>query len=266
MLRRRALFAALALAAPSALAEESALAPDMARIAARRELIIATAVDLPPYVTTATDGTLAGEDVALGRALAAALGVAASFVQGERAEAILALLGRGAADLAIARLSVTLDRARYVRFSRPYRVLRHALLINRQRLALAATEPLAALNAPEAGIGVVAAGGFGEAARHVFPRATLQNFPRWQPDIVDAVRRGDVLAGYGDERQVEAALAATPDAPLQLRRLVLEDKQDAVAIALPWSSLQLLAWVDLFLEGQAQAHATSVDDARNNKK
>jgi hypothetical protein len=252
MLTRRALLAAAALAAPRALAEDGPLAPDVARISERRRLIIATAVDLPPYVSTAADGTLAGEDVTLGHALAAALGVGAGFVQAEAAEAILALLGRGAADLAIARLSVTLDRARFVRFSRPYRVLRHALLINRQRVAANAADPLAALDAREATVAVAADGGYGEAARRLLPMATLRSFQRWQPDAVDAVRRGAAFAAYGDERQVEAALAGAPDAPLQLRRLVLENTRDAIAIALPWSSLQLLAWVDLFLESQAQ--------------
>jgi len=269
MLTRRLVLAALALAPCPALADESVLAPDMARITARRQgLIIATAVDLPPYVATAADGTLAGEDITLGRALAEALGVPHSFVQADTPDDILGLVARGGADLAIARLSITLDRARTVRFSRPYLMLRHALLLNRYRLAQAAPgfDPPTALNTPEAVVGVVTASGYADAARRLLPKATLRNFPRWQPDIVDAVRQGDVLAGYGDERQVEASLAATPEAPLQLRRLVLDGTGDAVAIALPWSSLQLLAWVDLFLERRLAAEdGRNAGDQYNNK-
>ncbi|HUH84197.1 MAG TPA: transporter substrate-binding domain-containing protein [Stellaceae bacterium] len=261
MLTRRLLLAALALAPRVARGEGSALAPDMARIMARRQgLIIATAVDLPPYVVTAADGTLAGEDIALGRALAEALGVPYDFVQAETPDEILSLMSRGGADLAMARLSITLARAKTVRFSRPYLVLRHALLLNRHHLARAAPgiDPPAALNARDATVAVVADSGYADAARRLLPLATLRNFPRWQPDVVDAVRQGEVLAGYGDERQVEAALTATPDAPLQLRRFVLEGTRDAVAIALPWSSLQLLAWVDLFLESRP-----ATDDGRD---
>jgi polar amino acid transport system substrate-binding protein len=261
MLTRRLLLAALALAPRAALADGGRLAPEMERIAARRQgLIIATAVDLPPYVVTTADGTLAGEDVTLGRELAEALGVAHSFVQTETPDEIIDLVTRGGADLAIARLSITLDRARNVRFSRPYLVLRHALLLNRQHVAQATPgmDLPAALNAPEATVAVVADSGYAEAARRLLPRATLHNFPRWRPDVVDAVRQGEAIAGYGDERQVEGALTATPDAPLQLRRFVLDGTRDAIAIALPWSSLQLLAWVDLFLESRAAS-----DDSRD---
>lgn len=270
MLTRRLLLAALVLAPrAAALADEGTLAPDMARIRARRQgLIIATAVDLPPYVVTAADGTLAGEDVTLGRKLAEALGVAHNFVQAETPEQILDLVARGGADLAVARLSITLDRARTVRFSRPYLVLRHALLLNRQRLAQTApgADPLAALNLREATVAVVAESGYADAVRRLLPRATVRNFPRWQPDVVDAVRQGEVLAGYGDERQVETALAATPDAPLQLRRFLLDGTRDAIAIALPWSSLQLLAWVDLFLDSRTPPDDTQGASGMRNDK
>ncbi len=268
MLTRRLLLAALALAPRAALADEGRLAPDMERIASRRQgLIIATAVDLPPYVVTTADGTLAGEDISLGRTLAEALGVAHNFVQADTPDEVVDLVTRGGADLAIARLSITLDRARSVRFSRPYLVLRHALLLNRQHLAQApAMDPPAALNAREATVAIVADSGYADAARRLLPRATLHNFPRWQPDVVDAVRQGEALAGYGDERQVEAALTATPDAPLQLRRFVLDGTRDAIAIALPWSSLQLLAWVDLFLESRtAPDDSRDASDKRNDK-
>jgi len=269
MLTRRLLLAALALGPPPALADPSTLAPDMARITARQQgLIIATAVDLPPYVATAADGTLAGEDITLGGALAEALGVAHNFVQADTPDDILGVVARGGADLAIARLSITLDRARTVRFSRPYLVLRHALLLNRHRLAQAAPglDPPAALNTRAAVVAVVTESGYADAARRLLPKATLRNFTRWQPDIVDAVRQGEVFAGYGDERQVEAALAATPEAPLQLRRFVLDGTRDAVAVALPWSSLQLLAWIDLFLENRlALEEGWKARDQHNDK-
>jgi hypothetical protein len=48
---------------------------------------------------------------------------------------------------------------------------------------------------------------------------------------------------------VKRALAARPDAPLQLRAVVLPETRDPIAVALPWDSGQLLAWVDLYLDG-----------------
>jgi polar amino acid transport system substrate-binding protein len=269
MLSRRAiLVSALALVARRAAAEgrPPSLSPDMERIVARGRLIVATAgFDLPPYVLSGADGGLAGDDIELARGLAAALGVEVAFERAANAEAILDLVVRGEADLAVAGLSVTLDRARRVRFSQPYLVLRQALLLNRSRLAPLAQgrDPVEAVNAPEATVAIVADGAYAQYARRALPRAQLVAYPRWQPDIVDAVMRGDVLAGYGDERDVESALKVRPDAPLRLRSLVLGDERDAIAVALPWSSPQLLSWVDLYL-GTVVAPRVRVQDGQPN--
>jgi polar amino acid transport system substrate-binding protein len=251
--RRAILVSALVLTARAAAAEgrQSPLAPDMERIAARGRLIVATAgYDLPPFVSSGADGALAGDDVALAKAMAGALGVEVAFDRAADAEAILDLVARGEADLAVGGLSVTLDRARRVRFSRPYLVLGQALLVNRPRVASLAQgrDPVDAVKAPEAMVAVVDRCAYAQYARNTLPRAHLVTYPRWQPDIVDAVLRGDVLAGYSDERDVDSALKSRPDAPLQLRKLVLDDAQDAIAVALPWNSLQLLSWVDLYIE------------------
>jgi polar amino acid transport system substrate-binding protein len=255
MLSRRAiLVSAILLTARSvAVAEgrQPSLSPDIERIVARGRLIVATVgFDLPPFVWSGADGALVGDDIELAKRLAAALGVDAAFERAADVEAIFDRLGRGEADLAVGRLSVTLDRARRVRFSRPYLAIRQALLLNRPRLASLARgrDPVEAINAPEATVAIVAGGAYAQYARQTLPRARLVAYPRWQPDIVEAVLRGDVLAGYGDEHDVESALKARPDAPLQLRSLVLGDERDAIAVALPWSSLQLLSWVDLYLE------------------
>jgi ABC-type amino acid transport substrate-binding protein len=260
MLTRRALIAsALALTARTGAAGEQrpALAPDMERIVSRGRLIVATAAaDLPPFVSVGAGGELAGDDIELAKGMAAELGVAAAFERAVDTEAILDLLARGTADLAIARLSVTLDRARRVRFSRPYLVLRQALLMSRPQLAQMSQgrDPIAVVNAPEATVAVVAGSAYGQYARRTLPRARLVAYPRWQPDVVDAVLHGDVLAGFGDERDAESALKARTNAPLQLRSLILGDERDAIAVAVPWGSLQLLSWVDLYLDAAVAPH------------
>jgi polar amino acid transport system substrate-binding protein len=267
MLSRRALlgFALACAARPADAAERPApLAPEIERIVARGRLIVATAgFDLPPFVTAGNDGAPTGDDIELARGMAAALGVAIAFAPAASTADLLDLLARGAADLAVAGLSVTLDRARRVRFSRPYLVLRQALLLNRPRLAplLHGRGPLAVLNEPEATIAVVQESAYAEYATRTLPRAHLVAYPRWLPDMVEAVLRGEVLAGYGDERAVAAALASRSDGPLQLRSLILGDERDAIAVALPWASLQLAAWVDLYLETVATPRPRDAEPA-----
>jgi polar amino acid transport system substrate-binding protein len=271
MLSRRAiLVSALALVTRDLTAAERrpSLSPDIDRILARGRLIVVTVgFDLPPFVVSGADGMIAGEDIELAKGLAAALGVDVAFERVADVGAIFDRLERGEADLAVGGLSVTLDRARRVRFSRPYLVLRQALLLNRPRLALLARgrDPVEAVNSPEATVAVVAGGAYAQYARRTLPRAQLVAYPRWEPDIVEAVLQGDVLAGYGEERDVERALKARPEAPLQLRSLVLGDARDAIAVALPWSSLQLLSWVDLYVETVAVPRGPDTLSAREGK-
>jgi polar amino acid transport system substrate-binding protein len=258
MLHRRTLFAAAAaLAAGAARAQEPGQrrAPDMQRLFDRGRLVVAIAgFAVPPFVTIAADGALGGHDIDLAQDMAQAIGLplaldrdAASF------DAVIDKVARGAADLGISRLSATLARATLVRFSKPYLVLRHALLVSRPRFArlLPDGEPLAALRSGDAPLAIVPGTAAADYARRLVAPARLREYRRWDPDAVDAVRGGEVVAAVGDEVEVKRALAARPDAPLQLRAVVLPETRDAIAAALPWDSVQLLAWVDLYLDGAA---------------
>jgi polar amino acid transport system substrate-binding protein len=261
MLRRRSLFAyAAALAAgagmPGAAAQERAApqrAPDMQRIFERGRLVVAIAgFAAPPFVTIGADGALGGHDIALARGMAGALGLPVAFDRDARSfDDIVGKVAQGAADLGISRLSATLARAVLVRFSRPYLVLHHALLVSRPRFARLAPDgnPVAALEAGDAPLAIVPGTAAAEYARRAVAPARLREYRRWDPEVVDAVRAGEVIAGCGDEVEAKRALTSRPDAPLQLRAVVLPDTRDPIAVAVPWDSMQLLAWIDLYLDG-----------------
>ncbi|HJT08986.1 MAG TPA: transporter substrate-binding domain-containing protein [Stellaceae bacterium] len=255
-MRRRAFIAAtVALTTLPAAAQQRAVprrAPDMQRIFDRGRLVAAVAgFAVPPFVTLGADGALGGHDIALAEGMARALGLPVAFERAASFDAIIDSVASGTADLGLGRLSATLARAELVRFSRPYLVLHHALLVSRPRFARLARdgEPMATLKAGDAPLAIVPGTAAAEYARRLVAATRLRDYPRWDPDVVDAVRNGDVLAGCGDEVEVKRALAARPDAPLQLRAVVLPETRDPIAVALPWDSGQLLAWVDLYLDG-----------------
>ncbi len=262
MLRRRTLFG-LGLAglggvprlARAAAAPEPALAPDIARIRARGRLVVAVAgFAAPPFVTVGADGAPAGTDIDIATDMAKTFGVDLAFDHRARTvDEIIDIIAARDADLAIARLSETLDRALRVRFSRPYLVLRQALLLNRLRFAQTARgrDPLLVVQESDAPTAVIAGSAYVEYAKRLLPRARLREFGDWTA-MIAAVQRGDVVAAYGDELDVKHALLTDPAAPLQLRSAILADTRDPIGIALPWDSLSLLAWVDLYLENAAK--------------
>jgi polar amino acid transport system substrate-binding protein len=262
MLGRRTLFG-LGLAAlggvpqfaRAAAAPVPALAPDIARIRERGRLVVAVAgFAIPPFVTIGADGAPTGTDIDIATDMAKALGVGLAFDQRARTvDEMIDIVAARDADLAISRLSETLDRALRVRFSRPYLMLHQALLLNRLRFAQTAQgrDPIEVVQESGASIGVMAGSAYVEYAKRLLPRARLRDYANW-PSMIDAVRRGDVVAAYGDELEVKHALMADPAAPLQLRPAILADTRDAIGIALPWDSLLLLAWVDLYLETAAK--------------
>jgi ABC-type amino acid transport substrate-binding protein len=261
MLRRRTFFgyaAALAagVAAPASAqmrqSGSASRAPDMQRVFARGKLLVAIAgFAVPPFVTSGADGALSGYDVALAQGMAEAIGLPLAFDRdAARFDDVIDKVARGAVDLGIGRLGATLARATQVRFSRPYIVLHHALLVSRPLFSRLARdgEPVAALKSANAPLAIVPGTAAAAYARGLVPAARLREYRRFDPDIIDAVRDGAVLAGCGDEVEVKRALAARPDAPLQLRAVVLPETREPIAVALPWDSGQLLAWVDLYLD------------------
>jgi ABC-type amino acid transport substrate-binding protein len=254
MLSRRAIIGAtLALVGSRAWAAPSPapLAPDMRRIRERGRLIVALGAGaLPPFVTAAGEGAPHGFDVELAQGMAQALGVALDFDRSAQSgDDVIDRVASGAVDLGLSRLIVTLSRAERVRFSQPYLVLHRALLFNRPRLAqiAAGREPLDVLRNGDGPLAIVAGSGAGDAAHRLLPRAELKEFPRWDPELVAAVLDGSVLAGWGDEIEARRTLTQQPEAPLRLRATTLPTTSERVAVALPWESRQLLAWVDLYL-------------------
>jgi polar amino acid transport system substrate-binding protein len=238
-------------------AEDTAwMSPDMQRILTRGTLRIAMlGRDNPPFFVAVQSGSmedeqLVGLDVKIAQALAQELEVEVEFDRSATTfDEVVDLVYRGNADLAISKLSQTLKRARKVRFSEPYLTMRQGLLVNRLQLAKVANgrQPAVAIRELSKRIGVIQDSSYVNFTKEKFPNATAVEYPTWQAAI-EAVVKGDVLAAYRDELEVKKVARAQPDAALQLQTVALTDTRDAIAIAVPWQSLQLLAFVNQYLQ------------------
>lgn len=237
---------------PSALPLRSHLSPDFQRIQERGKLVVAMlGNDNSPFFMLNKAGELYGLDVKIARLLAEQLGVKLEFVRSAKTfDEVVDIVYDLGADLAISKLSRSLSRAKKVRFSRPYVTMRQGLLVNRLQLAQQAKgrNTIEMLKELDGKVGVIKGSSYVGFTKQKFPKATVVEFPSWDPDIINAVIRGDIVAAYRDELEVKKIVLSKPDAALKFQTIAFTDTQDSIAIALPWDSQHLLDFVNQFLE------------------
>jgi ABC-type amino acid transport substrate-binding protein len=228
-----------------------AIPPDIQRIMARGKLIVAIlSQENSPFFMTDSTQNLTGLDVKLAQSLAEQLGVKLEFNRTAKTfDTVVQTVYDLKADLAISKLSRTLRRAKSVRFSQPYLKMRQGLLVNRLQMTQqmngrTITEAIRDLHGK---IGVIHDSSYVGFTRIKFPQAEVVEFPSWS-DAIAAVIRGDVLATYRDELEVKKVVLSQPDTALTLQTIALTDTEDSIAIALPWDSQHLLAFVNQYLE------------------
>lgn len=225
------------------------LAPDIARIVARGELIVAMlGVDTPPFFFE-NAGVLSGLEVNIATDIANELKVKVRFDRSAKNfNQVIDIVARQQADLGISKLSRTLARAQVVRLSEPYLTLKHALVFNRVALArLAGDQPVSQVVRNFSGtIGVIADSSFADFALRNFPSAKIRPYSGW-PEVIKAVSNGEVMSAYRDEFEIKRILKSDPTFALTLRTVTLKDVEDTLGIAVGVADPTLLAFVNQFL-------------------
>jgi len=227
------------------------LSPDIQKIIDRGKLIVAmTEYDNSPFFVKNKRGELEGLDMKIAQGLAQSLGVEVQLNRSARTfNEVVKIVAQGEADLAISKLSQTLNRAKKISFSHPYVTLRHGFLLNRLQLTKAAKNQDTAefLRHFEGKIGVINGSSYEVFAKQKFPNATIVTYSSWE-DVIRGAIKGDILAAYRDELEVKKIVINQPNVALKFQTVALKDTQDPIAIALPWSSNHLLEFVNLYLK------------------
>ena len=234
---------------------------DISRIISSGELRVAiTAVDQPPFYFTDKDGELAGYDIDLAMKMADELGVRLVVTRDAPAfNDLVTLVSTGKADLAVSKLSRTLFRSRYIKFSTPYMTFKQGLLFNRLQLAKVASEGEVHkfVRGYRGTLGVIANSSYANYAKENFPDATIKEYPSWDA-AVQALTAGEVLSLYRDELEIKRVLATIPNSSLLFKPVYFTDLTDPIAVAVRTENSQLLYWVNIFLEGQSKMTADEV--------
>ncbi|MBP5437220.1 MAG: amino acid ABC transporter substrate-binding protein [Treponema sp.] len=241
---------------------------DIEAIISRGELRVAiTEVDQPPFYFMDKNGKLSGYDIDLANKMAEELGVKLVITRDAPTfNDLIPLISSGKADLAISKLSRTLTRSKFVKFSTPYMTFRQGILFNRLQLAKVASEDSVNqfVRNYTGTIGVIAKSSYANYAKENFPKATATEYPSWNA-AVDALTRGEVLSVYRDELEIKRVLASVPNSALLFKPIYFRDLTDPIAIAVKSSNTQLLYWVNIFLENQPKMTADQVLEKYANK-
>lgn len=241
---------------------------DIEEIISRGELRVAiTEVDQPPFYFMDKNGKLSGYDIDLATKIAEELGVKLVITrEAPTFNDLIPLISSGKADLAISKLSRTLTRSKFVKFSTPYMTFRQGILFNRLQLAKVASEDSVNqfVRNYTGTIGVIAKSSYANYAKENFPKATATEYPSWNA-AVDALTRGEVLSVYRDELEIKRVLASIPNSALLFKPIYFRDLTDPIAIAVKSSNTQLLYWVNIFLESQPKMTADQVLEKYANK-
>ncbi|MBT9292300.1 substrate-binding periplasmic protein [Prosthecodimorpha staleyi] len=235
---------------------------DLAKLISRGKLrVVVPSFESPPFFYR-RDGTPAGIDIDLASAMATALGVELELDRRPASfnDAVDVII-RGEADLAVCKLSRTLNRARVIRYSQPYARLSHGLIANRVRFAaLLGTRKIeTVIRKFDGRMGVIAKSSFAEFARRNFPNAKLVEFASWG-HVLDGVRSGDVDAAYRDEFEIKRVLLDDPSLTLVARSVTLTDLTDTIGIGIAPGASHLAAYVDTFLALTDRSNALSADE------
>ncbi len=229
--------------------------PDIQRILDRGKLIVAMHnEDAPPFFMHDKDGRFYGFDVELAHGIAKQLGVEVEFNrEADTYNGVVDIVARHKADVAISYLSKTLERSKSVRFTNPYVTMNLAVLINRLRAAREkkGQDMPEILKNLDGRIGVLANSSHVGYVKEIFPNAIMKKYKAFDPDVINAVLDGSLFAGFFDELDMKRAIRKRPELSLRLQLVIMKDREDYIAIAVPWEDTHLLSWLNLYLKAHS---------------
>jgi len=227
------------------------VSPDMEKIIKRGKLIVAImgSRDVYPFFMRTKQGIYTGFDIDMAKDIANRLGVGIEFNHKAKTfDEVVEVVARKEADMAISDLTATLERAGKVSFTRPYLKLGTFVLVNRKKIArYGDVSTHSILN--RGGVTITVEGGTSYVyfAEKEFPLATVVTH-RDREKALQSVLNGEVFGLFEGEDIIKGLYHERSQIFLYLDYLKVEGLEDHIAIAVPWDSVHLLSWLNLYLK------------------
>ena len=231
--------------------EENKPPRDLNRIIDSGKVTVAVVdMDIPPFIMKSRDGQLEGLDIDIARDIAGKMNVNLEIVSAGYFDDVIAMVAAGKADIGVSNLSMTCDRARYVRFTDPYRVLGITLLLNRVKLAsmrfpdgLIKPEQL---KNTDGAVGVLERSAYESAAREYLHNAVFRTYMEYSAMLRDS-ENGDLFMSVGNSGTVDYYLKKEPRLLVKLQPYNIEGFRDHIAMAVGLENDHLLSWLNVYL-------------------
>ena len=228
--------------------------PDIQRIIDNKKIVVSVlGHDVAPFIMTGKDGELFGFDINLARRIAARLGVKPEFVRTAKTyDSVVNLVAKKEADIAVSNLTRSIDRSRFVYFTKPYLVQAPVMIIHRVnwlRLKrkyswIEKANDLAGLPAV---VGADADGAYVDYMRRLFPSLKIMELATFD-ESAKAVMDGKITAAFHGETEVGYFFDKNPAASILLRIEKVQFVQDPIAIAVRPDAPNLVRWLNIFLD------------------
>jgi ABC-type amino acid transport substrate-binding protein len=202
--------------------------------------------EISPFVMRGESGDWSGLDPAVARKLAGILDAEAVFVPlSGGTDAVLAAVAHDRVHLGMGRLSRRLGLAGRVSLSRPYTVVRNAVLYNRLVLARIAPGKRARslLDRPGTRVGVLRDSAMQDYLSLAYPETLAHAFAEIQ-EASEALLDGETSLLIVDRPRLRHWLAHHAGIGLEAGYEELPGAGDALVIVLPWHRRRLLNWLN----------------------
>lgn len=224
---------------------------DILTIQKRGKLIVAMYyVDKPPFYFVDKEGNTIGNDPEIAEAIAKAIGpdVKVEYLRTAKTfDEIIQLVHEGKADIAISKLSYTMERAKRVIYSQdPYIELYAAFMINRSAPSALS---LSDLFAKKSGYKLCAIKGSSQVrvAQELFPDVDILGVETAE-ETLQFLQEGKCIGSMRDNNEIRKILFDNPKLNLRYKSVILKDRKDPIFIVTDPKKPKLAYFIDLLLE------------------
>lgn len=207
--------------------------------------------DRPPFFMMNKDGKLIGIDIELAEDISKNLQVSVTYDRSaDSFDGVVGLVESGQCDVAISKLSLTLERAQRVLYTIPYISLSKSVLLNRIKLLkLGENKSLEEIfSEKDSVMAVLDNSSYETFAKAIFPHTKVLERVDWDTDIIPPLLKGEVWGAFRDELEVRRAMFVYQEAALRLLAVNLKDQQDPIMMVIHRDAYDFKQWLDLYIE------------------